>query len=196
MPPPCHRRPRTNTHRHAPMPLNRPNASPSRMDIRPSRLPRGWRVAHRNRVPGQGSEFGPNCLFNAQFSRSDWMWCRMTGRGARTYLLRDGANPIRRCGEAAPSNQALERTLGKRNPKKVLNYFPRHAFTVFFWCAIFSAVACLGSIVSFLWLMPDNEHGRQGIFTAFRAFSPGLLVAVLIAGASYRVLRSMRRAYC
>ena len=76
---------------------------------------------------------------------------------------------------------------------KVLDYIPRHAFIVFFWCAVFTAVACLGSIVVFLLLMPDNEHGRQGIITAFRAFSPGFLIAVLIAGASYRVLRSTRK---
>jgi hypothetical protein len=76
---------------------------------------------------------------------------------------------------------------------KVLNYIPRHAFIVFFWCAILTAVACLGSIIAFLLLMPDNEHGRQGIFTAFRAFGPGFLIAVLIAGASYRVLRSTRK---
>lgn len=76
---------------------------------------------------------------------------------------------------------------------KVLNYIPRHAFFVFFWCAIFTAIVCLGSIIAFLVLMPDNEHGRRGIFTAFRAFSPGFLAAVLIAGASYHVLRSTRR---
>jgi len=75
---------------------------------------------------------------------------------------------------------------------KILNYIPRHAFVVFFWCAIFAATMCLGSIVAFLVLMPDNEHGRQGVFTAFRAFSPGLLAAVLIAAASYRVLCSTR----
>ena len=75
---------------------------------------------------------------------------------------------------------------------KVLNYIPRHAFTVFFWCAIFTAIVCLGSIVAFLVLMPHNDHGRRGIFTAFRAFSPGFLAAVLIAVASYRVLRSTR----
>ena len=76
---------------------------------------------------------------------------------------------------------------------KVLNHIPRHAFIVFFWCATLTAVICLGSIIAFLVLMPDNEHGRQGIVTSFRAFSPGLLVAVLIAGASYRVLRSTRK---
>ncbi len=76
---------------------------------------------------------------------------------------------------------------------KILNYIARHAFTVFFWCAIFTAIVCLGSIIALLVLMPDNEHGKRGIFTAFRAFSPGFLVAVLIAGASYRVLRSTRK---
>ena len=76
---------------------------------------------------------------------------------------------------------------------KVLNYIPRHAFTVFFWCAIFTATVCLGSIIAFLVLMPDNENGRQGVFTAYRAFGPGFLVAVLIAGASYRVLRATRK---
>jgi hypothetical protein len=76
---------------------------------------------------------------------------------------------------------------------KVLNYIPRHAFTVFFGCAIFTAIVCLVSIIAFLVLMPDNEHGRRGIFTAVRAFSPGFLVAVLIAGASYRVLHSTRK---
>jgi hypothetical protein len=75
---------------------------------------------------------------------------------------------------------------------KILNYIPRHAFIVFFWCAIFTAVVCLGSIVAFLVLMPNDEHGRRGIFTAFRAFSPGMLAGVLIAGASYRVLRLTR----
>ena len=81
---------------------------------------------------------------------------------------------------------------GKKNPMKILNYIPRHAFVVFFWCAILAATMCLGSIVAFLVLMPDNEHGRQGVFTAYRAFGPGFLVAVLIAGASYRVLRATR----
>jgi hypothetical protein len=76
---------------------------------------------------------------------------------------------------------------------KILNYLPRHAFIVFFWCAIFTAIICLGSITAFLVLMPDDEHGRRGIFTAFRAFSPGVLAAVLIAAASYRVLRATRR---
>jgi hypothetical protein len=83
--------------------------------------------------------------------------------------------------------------LGNQDPMKVLNYIPRHAFIVFFWCAIFTAIVCLGSIVAFLVLMPDNEHGRQGIVTAFRAYTPGVLVALLIAGASYRVLRSTRQ---
>lgn len=76
---------------------------------------------------------------------------------------------------------------------KILNYLPRHAFIVFFWIAIFTATVCLGSIVAFLTLMPDNEHGRQAIFTALRAFGPGFLVAVLIAGVSYRVLRATRK---
>jgi hypothetical protein len=75
---------------------------------------------------------------------------------------------------------------------KIFNYIPRHAFIVFFWCAIFTAVICLGAMIAFLVLMPDNEHGRQGIITAFRAYSPGLLAAGLIAGASYRVLRATR----
>lgn len=75
---------------------------------------------------------------------------------------------------------------------KPLDYIPRHAFVVFFWCAIFTAATCLGSVVTFLVLMPDNEHGRQGVFTALRAFSPGFLAAVLIAVASHRVLRSTR----
>jgi len=74
----------------------------------------------------------------------------------------------------------------------VLNIIPRHAFIIFFWCAIAAALACLGSIVAFLVLMPDNEHGRHGMFTAIRAFGPGVLVGSLIAGASYRVLRSTR----
>jgi hypothetical protein len=78
-------------------------------------------------------------------------------------------------------------------PMKILNYIPRHAFIVFFWWAIFTAAVCLGSIIAFLVVMPDDEHGRQGIFTAFRAYSPGFLVAVLIAGASYRVLRATRK---
>lgn len=75
---------------------------------------------------------------------------------------------------------------------KILDYIPRHAFVVFFWCATVTAIICLGSITAFLVLMPDNEHGRRGIFTAFRAFSPGLLAAVLIAVASFRVLRATR----
>ena len=72
---------------------------------------------------------------------------------------------------------------------RLLNYIPRHAFIVFFWCAIFTAIVCLGSMIAFVVLMPDNEHGRP----AFRAFKPGLLAGVLIAVASYRVLRSTRR---
>lgn len=76
---------------------------------------------------------------------------------------------------------------------KVLNYIPRHAFIVFFWCAVFTAVVCVGSIIAFLVLMPDDEHGRRGIVTAFRAYSPGVLAGVLLAGASYRVLRSTRK---
>lgn len=76
---------------------------------------------------------------------------------------------------------------------KILKYLPRHAFIVFFWCALFTTIVCLGSILAFLVLMPDDEHGRRGIFTAFRAFSPGLLAGVLIAGASYRVLRSTKK---
>jgi hypothetical protein len=78
------------------------------------------------------------------------------------------------------------------NPMKILNHVPRHAFIVFFWCATFTAIICLGSIVAFLVLMPDNEHGRQGVVTAYRAFGPGLLVAALVAGASCRVLRATR----
>jgi len=84
------------------------------------------------------------------------------------------------------------RKLGRKNPTKILNYIPRHAFVVFFYCAIFTATIRLGSIIAFLVLMPDNEHGRYGVCTAFRAFSPGFLAAVLIAVASYRVLLSTR----
>ena len=76
---------------------------------------------------------------------------------------------------------------------KILNYIPRHAFIVFFWCAIFTAVVCAGSMIAFVVLMPENEHGRQGILTGFRAFTPGLLAGVLIAAASYRVLHATRR---
>ncbi len=75
---------------------------------------------------------------------------------------------------------------------KLLNYIPRHAFIVFFWCAIFAAIVCLGSMVAFLVLMPDDEHGRRGTVTGLRAFSPGFLAAVLLAGACFRVLRSTR----
>lgn len=39
----------------------------------------------------------------------------------------------------------------------------------------------------------ENEQSRQGIFTACRAFTPGLLAGVLIAVASYRVLRGTMR---
>ena len=75
---------------------------------------------------------------------------------------------------------------------KILNYIPRHAFIVFFWCSILTAIICLGSVTAFLVLMSNDEHGGQGIFTAFRAFSPGFFAAVLIAVASYRVLRATR----
>lgn len=71
---------------------------------------------------------------------------------------------------------------------KVLNYIPRHAFKIFFWCAVIASVVCLASILAFLVLMPDTEHGRKGIIIAFRAFSPGFLGAVVIAGLSWRVL--------
>lgn len=72
------------------------------------------------------------------------------------------------------------------------SYIPRHAFVVFFWCAIFTATVRRGSIIVFLVLMPEDEHGRRGISTAYRAFSPGLPGAVLIAGASYRVRGSKK----
>jgi hypothetical protein len=75
---------------------------------------------------------------------------------------------------------------------RILNYIPRHAFIVFFWCAILTAIVCLGSIAAFLVLVPNDEHARRGIFTAFRAFSPGFLAAVFIAAASNRVLRATR----
>ena len=77
---------------------------------------------------------------------------------------------------------------------KILNDIPRHAFVVFFWCAIITGIICLGSIIALLVLvlMPDSEQGRPGIFAGFRAFSTGFLAAVLIAVTSYRVLRSTR----
>ena len=77
---------------------------------------------------------------------------------------------------------------------KILEYIPRHAFVVFFWVAVFTAIVCLGSIAAFLVLMPENEHGRQAILTAYRTFGSGTLVAVLITVASYRVLRATRQA--
>lgn len=83
--------------------------------------------------------------------------------------------------------------VGQKDSMKILSSIPRHAFIVFFWCAIFTATVCLGSIIAFLVLMPEDEHGRRGISTAYRAFSPGLLGAVLIAGASYRALRASRK---
>ena len=77
---------------------------------------------------------------------------------------------------------------------KILEYIPRHAFIVFFWVAVFTAIVCLGSIAAFLVLMPDNEHGRQAIATACRTFGSGVLVAGLIMAASHRVLRATRQA--
>jgi hypothetical protein len=65
---------------------------------------------------------------------------------------------------------------------KISDSISRHAFIVFFWCAVFTAIVCLESIAAFVVLMPDNEHGRQGVYTAYRAFGPGVLAAVLIAG--------------
>lgn len=77
---------------------------------------------------------------------------------------------------------------------KILNHVPRHAFVVFFWGAIITGIICLGSIIALLVLvlMPDSEQGRPGIFAGFRAFSAGLLAAVLIAVTSYRVLHFSR----
>jgi hypothetical protein len=75
---------------------------------------------------------------------------------------------------------------------KILKDIPRHAYHVFFWCAVFTAVVCLGSIAAFWVLMPDNEHGRRAIQTAHRAFGPGLLAGVGIAVTSFRALRAFR----
>jgi hypothetical protein len=70
---------------------------------------------------------------------------------------------------------------------------PRHAHIVFLWCSIFAALISLGSIMAFMVLMPENDHGRQAILTACRAFGPGFLASVLIASISYRALRLRRK---
>jgi len=75
---------------------------------------------------------------------------------------------------------------------KIFQDIPRQAYLVFFGCAVFTALVCLGSIVAFWVLMPDNEHGRRAILTSYRAFGPGLLAGVWIAIASFRVLRATR----
>jgi hypothetical protein len=70
---------------------------------------------------------------------------------------------------------------------------PRHALVVFFWCALLTALLCIASIAAFLWLMPENEHGRRGIVTAYQAFLPGIVIAGLIAVISFRLLRKTSR---
>ena len=84
--------------------------------------------------------------------------------------------------------------VGGKDGMKIFEYIPRRAFIVFFWVAVFTAIVCLGSIAAFMVLMPDNEHGRQAIFTAYRTFGSAVLVAGLIIVASYRLLRATRQA--
>jgi RsiW-degrading membrane proteinase PrsW (M82 family) len=91
-------------------------------------------------------------------------------------------------------------TFAKHNmplPMKIQNYMPRQACITFLgWFAICWSVASvifMGSIITFVVLMPNDQYGWQGIRSAFWSFLPGVLISVYLAFSSVRELRLIKK---